>query len=167
VTAVAAAAAVAVAAQGASGASASTRHVLAGNTAPYAKSANDAGAVSGGKPVEFTVYLGWRDRASLQALVNAVSDPRSPSYAHYLTPAQFRARFSPTSSQVESVKAFLRGNGLKVGAVPANHHFVRASGTVAAAEKAFGVSIRYYRLKGRKVQAPSSSPSVPHRWLRS
>ena len=58
---------------------------------------------------------GWRNAADLKAFDAAVSDPSSPSYAHYLSPAQFRDRFSPTAGDVAAVKGFLRQAGFNVG----------------------------------------------------
>ncbi len=42
-------------------------------------------------PLPLTVTLKPRDPAALAAEVQAVSDPGSPEYHHFLTPAQFDA----------------------------------------------------------------------------
>ena len=45
-----------------------------------------------GKSIKARVYLSPRNEAALDAAVAAVSTPGSPSYRHYITPAQFRAQ---------------------------------------------------------------------------
>jgi subtilase family serine protease len=118
-------------------------------------------AAGSSERVDLDVVLGFRDPAGLSALAASVSDPRSASYQHYLTPAQFHARFSQPDSTVQRVASWLRSTGLRVGATPANHLFVRASGTVAQAEAAFGTSLNYYRVGTRSVRGPASDPTVP------
>ena len=111
--------------------------------------------------VDLAVVLGFRDQAGLDALTAAVSDPRSPSYGRYLTPAQFHARFAPAQSDVNAVASWLRSRGLHVTSMPANHLLVFASGTVAQAEAAFGTTINYYRVGTRTMRGPAASPAVP------
>ena len=111
--------------------------------------------------VRFAVVLGWNDAAGVARLAAAVSDPTSASYGHYLTPAQFHARFSQSDSAVNAVTSWLRGKGFRVGAVPANHLYVSASGTVAQAERAFGTTLNVYRVGRRMMRAPASAPMVP------
>jgi subtilase family serine protease len=111
--------------------------------------------------VDFGVVLSFRDQAGLDALTAAVSNPRSPSYGRYLTPAQFHARFAPSASELASVTSWLRSHGLRVTGVPANHLLVYASGTVAQAEAAFGTTLNDYRLGNRTMRAPAASPAVP------
>jgi subtilase family serine protease len=111
--------------------------------------------------VDLAVVLGFRDQAGLDALTAAVSNPRSPSYGRFLTPAQFHARFSPAASDVDAVTSWLRSRGLRVTSVPANHLLVFASGTVAQAEAAFGTPLNDYRVGTRTMRAPATSPAVP------
>jgi subtilase family serine protease len=111
--------------------------------------------------VRFAVVLGWNDAAGVARLAAAVSDPNSASYGHYLTPAQFHARFAQSDSAVNAVTSWLRGEGLRVGAVPANHLYVSASGTVAQVERAFGTTLNVYRVGRHLLRAPASAPMVP------
>ena len=81
----------AVAVNGASGASA--RRVFRGSVPPYATASAKVRPAKGA--VHFDVSLPWRNSRELDQVDQAVSDPASPSYGHYLSPAAFRARFSP------------------------------------------------------------------------
>lgn len=60
-----------------------------------------------------------------------VSDPDSPTYGHYLTPAQFGARFGANKSDYEGLRKWAKANGLKVGARTSSRTTVSLSGTAA------------------------------------
>jgi subtilase family serine protease len=62
-----------------------------------------------------TVALAPRHPAQLTAFAQAVSTPGSASYGHYLTPAQFGARFGATPARMAAVRAALRAHGLRPG----------------------------------------------------
>ena len=102
--------------------------------------------------------------AGLRAAVTAVSTPGSAAYRHFLTPAQYRARFEPTAAAVASVSAWLRSAGLRITGVEASHRYVSASGSVAAAERAFGRKLNVYRHAGKLVRAPSGTPASRRPW---
>jgi hypothetical protein len=72
------------------------RSKLNGNRPAWAKSAQRTGDVGSNQQIDVAVYLKWRNAAELDSLVAAVSNPRSAEYRQYLSPAEFRARFSPT-----------------------------------------------------------------------
>src|SRR5215469_10289019 len=112
----------------------SSRATVAGSAPPWATSANFKSTEPGADAIGFRVYLNWTDPAAAEALALAVSDPASPSYGQFLTPAQFRQRFAPDQQTVGAVTAWLRDQGFSVDYVPANNHYIEAEGTVAQAE---------------------------------
>jgi subtilase family serine protease len=140
---------------------ASGRTTLPGSFPAWANSKNYAGPASASGDVGFRVYLGWNDPSGVLALAKAVSDPGSTSYGHYLTPAQFRARFAPSQAQVGEVQSWLRSAGFSVEYTPQNNHYVSAEGTVAQAAAAFGTSFGMYKVSGLTVRSPSSAISIP------
>lgn len=140
---------------------ASSRTVLHGSAPAWANAKNYAGPSSASDMVGFRVYLGWTNEAAVQALAQAVSDPRSPSYRQYLTPAQFRQQFAPSQAQVGAVQSWLRSQGFSVEYTPQNNHYVSAEGTIAQAAAAFGVSFGMYHVDGLTVRSPSSDLSIP------
>ena len=134
--------------------------VLKGSAPAWAARAVRPAKASG--HVNVRVYLAPRGGiAALRAAVTAASTPGSATYGHYLKPAQYRARFEPTAAAVSSVSAWLRSAGLRVTAVEASHRYISASGSVAAAERAFGAKLNVYRHGGRLVRAPSSNARIP------
>ncbi|MFL5767893.1 MAG: protease pro-enzyme activation domain-containing protein [Actinomycetota bacterium] len=111
--------------------------------------------------ITFSVFLGLRDAAAAERLAYAVSDPADPAYRRFLSPERFRERFSPPVTAVDAVESWLRSNGFSVGAVPENRTFVEASGTVAQAERAFGVALNEYRVGRSVLRAPAGAAEIP------
>jgi subtilase family serine protease len=140
-------------------AASSDRAVLHGSAPAWANSHNVAGTADPASSVGFRVYLGWKNGA--EAFARSVSDPRSASYGHYLSPAQFHQQFAPSQAQVGAVQSWLRQQGFTIDYTPANNHYVAAEGTVAQAQAAFGTTLRLYRTAGRTVRSPDSDVSVP------
>ena len=134
---------------------------LPGSAPAWANATNYAGAADPSGSVGFRVYLGWKDPGAAEALAKAVSDPNSPSYGQYLSPAQFRQQFAPDQAQVGAVQSWLRGQGFSVNYTPANNHYVSAEGTVAQAQAAFGRAFGTYKVHGKTVRSPTGDVSIP------
>jgi subtilase family serine protease len=139
----------------------STRSTLKGSKPSWAKSANLVSAAATSNQLGFRVYLGWNNAAGAEALARAVSDPRSSSYRHYLTPAQFRQQFAPTANQVAQVQSWLKSQGFSLVYTPKNNHYVSAQGTIAQAQAAFGTGFGTYNVNGLKLRSPSADVSIP------
>src|ERR1700760_3767182 len=71
---------------------------VAGSTRMGDRAANDT--------MSFAVSLKLHDEAGLHQFLNQVSDHTSPLYHHYLTPAQFTAKYGPTKQDVATVTNF-------------------------------------------------------------
>ena len=147
---------------GGAGAAPSPTAKLAGSVPSWATSANFKSSASSSAYVGFRVYLNWRDAAAATALAKAVSDPASPSYGKYLTPAQFRKQFAPSQSQVQAVQAWLKSQGFAVDYTPTNNHYVAAEGTVAQAAAAFGTTFGMYKVNGKLVRSPLTEIGRAH-----
>jgi len=148
------------AAAGASAATSSDRMPVA-NAQPALGGTAASSAVPSTEKIAVRVFLALRNQSGLEAAVKAVSDPSSADYAHYITPAQFGARYAPTAATISAISTFLTQQGLKVTAVPNNRQYVEAVGTAAQAEKAFATNLRTYRLQGKEVRAAATTPSLP------
>jgi subtilase family serine protease len=146
---------------GAGAANGSGKSTLAGSAPSWAKNRNYVGAADPNGSVGFRVYLGWRNEAGAEALAQAVSDPKSPSYGKYLSAASFRQQFAPTQAQVGAVQSWLRSQGFTVDYTPQNNHYVEAEGTVAQAQSAFGTTFGMYKVEGETVRSPSADVSIP------
>ena len=140
---------------------AASRTTLAGSAPTWANSRTYVRAADPSASVGFRVYLAWQKDDAARALARAVSTPGSGSFGRYLTPVQFRTRFAPSGSQVESVRSWLRGQGFSVVYTPANNHYVATEGTVAQAQSAFGVGFGVYSVRGKTVRSPRADISIP------
>lgn len=134
---------------------------LHGSAPAWANSRNFAGAADPNASVGFRVYLGLNNPDAAEALARAVSDPQSPAYGKYLSPAQFRKQFAPSQGQVGAVQSWLRSQGFSVIYTPLNNRYVAAEGTVAQAEAAFVTQFGMYSVNGKNVRSPSGDISIP------
>jgi subtilase family serine protease len=139
----------------------SGRATMSGQVPAWAKVANFKSATAGTERLGFRVYLGWSDPAGAAAFATAVSNPKSASYGKYLSPAQFRQRYSRSKAQVQAVQTWLRGQGFTVDYTPSNRLYVAAEGTVAQAAAAFNVSFGNYRVDGLTLRSPRGAISIP------
>jgi subtilase family serine protease len=142
-------------------ASPSGRAALTGSVPPWATSANFKQAADTTANVGFRVYLGWMNPQGAAAIAQAVSDPHSASYGHYLTPAQFRQQFAPSQASVGAVSSWLRSQGFTIDYTPQNNHYVAAEGTLAQAAAAFGTSFGLYAYQGDVLLSPASDLTIP------
>lgn len=141
---------------------AGSRVTLAGTRPGWAARAVKVGAPASASSIDVQVYLTPRGGvAALQAAVAAVSTPGSPRYRQYITPAQYRAQYGADASTISSVKAWLASAGMKVTGTGPGSRYVGATGTVAAAEKAFGVTLAIYKHDGRVDRAPTGEATIP------
>lgn len=132
---------------------------LAGSRPAWATAKALGGKTAGSSHMGFRVYLGWRSDPS--SLIRAVTTPGSPQYRHFLTAAQFRSEFAPTSASVQTVQQWLTSAGFSVDYTSANHLYVAADGSVAQVDAAFHTTIGSYTVQGKTLRAPETTPSVP------
>jgi subtilase family serine protease len=119
----------------------------------------DQGPLDANATIRLSVDLAGRNPGAVGAYAAAVSDPNSPDFGKFLTPAQFHARFGPTPAQRAAVTAWLHGAGLTITADDA--HSVSATGTSAAAERAVGTRLDRFATAGQVYRAPVTDIKVP------
>lgn len=141
---------------------------LGGTPYPTARTpqAVDAGALSVTQgAITVTVALKLRDAQGANALLQSMYTPGNTNFGRFLTPDEFRDRFAPTDAQFSKVRASLVAFGLAVDR--ATSTTMRVTGTPAAIEQAFKVSLRKKQVAGEGSAAPyvfrepSSAPSIP------
>ena len=116
-------------------------------------------ALAAGSRVRLSVFVG-RDQAGLAAAAAAISDPASPGYGHYLSPAQVQARFGATAAQQTAVRGWLSRSGLTV--THDDGFVITAMGTAARAEAALQTGLALsLRAGGAGQVVPSRALSVP------
>jgi subtilase family serine protease len=134
---------------------------LSGSTPAWANAAHRLGATPGSTPVDFRVYLNWRGGDAAANYAMAAATKGSAMHGHFLTPAQFRAKFAPTQSDTNAVKSWLRSQGFQVAYTPSNRKYVEATGTVRQASKSFSTSFSQYSVHGKHLRSNSTALRVP------
>jgi subtilase family serine protease len=127
----------------------------------WATAGNRVAATPSGSRIGFSVYLKMRNRAGAEAVAATVSDPRSRSYHHYLSPAQVRAQYAATDATVQAVRRWLSSAGFAVGATASNNAYVQAAGTTAQIQRAFSVHLNTYSVRGHKRRAVDADLRIP------
>jgi subtilase family serine protease len=90
-----------------------------------------------------------------QELAN-IYDPASSSFHHFLSPNEFRAKYSPTQAQIDEIKSSLASQGIVVTSVNDNRTLVSSSASVGAINSAFHTEIHSYKNQaGATFHAPA------------
>jgi subtilase family serine protease len=112
--------------------------------------------------MQLDLVLPLSDPAGLRAFLKAVNDPSSPSYRHYVTPAEFTARFGPTQAQYDAVLNFAKENGFAVTGGTRDGMDVQVTGSVMSIENAFHISMAMYQhpREDRTFYAPDREPTL-------
>jgi subtilase family serine protease len=130
-------------------------------SSPIATPSSVVSATPPSTTIEFSVGLQLSDPAGALALSEAVADPTSAGYRHFLTPAQWEKRFSPTSASVNAVTSWLQSQGITVEEVTPDRMTVQASASASAIEHAFGTSLNEYRHLKKLVRLSATPLKVP------
>ena len=134
---------------------------LPNNVSPAISHSAKIGELVANKSMSVAVSLKLRDEAGLRTFLSEVSNPRSPEYRHFLTPAQFTAKYGPTRAEITEVTSFLAAHGLTVKPVRANSQVVDATGTAGQLEQTFATRLGVYEQAGKTFYANETAPVVP------
>ncbi|HEY5394432.1 MAG TPA: S53 family peptidase [Trebonia sp.] len=113
-----------------------------------------------------SVYLANRNTAALTKFAQEVSTPGTAQYQHYLTAAQAKSLYAPTTAEANAVESWATSNGLQVGTVTTGFGAsIQVTGTASTIASAFGVKFGSYQVgagkKAHRFWAPEQSASVP------
>ena len=98
---------------------------------------------------------------ALESLLAAQQDPKSPQYHHWLTPAEFGARFGASDATFAALSQWLDSNGFRVDQPAASRSRLRFHGTKAQVEAAFHTQIHLFDVGGAKHFANVTDPQFP------
>lgn len=124
-----------------------------GDAAPTALSAQAVGRPTATQVVPFIVHLPLRNQAELEQVVELQGTPGTQAYHHWLTPAQFRARYGATPAQLATAAKVLRSAGVTVDRI--SSQFVTAHAPVAVVERTFGAQMATFRGRQGKMHIGS------------
>jgi hypothetical protein len=146
----------------ASASAARTRRI--GSAPQLVSGSRVVGSLAGAEKLKVDVTLAPRNPAALAAYATAVATPGSSVYHHYLTVAQFAARFGPTKAHIAAVESELRTAGLHPGSITRNDLSIPITATAGKLGHAFSTRFDSVRLKGgRRAFANTSAPQFSTR----
>jgi kumamolisin len=124
--------------------------------------AKAVGHFEGDQILQLDLVLPVSDPVGLDTLVKEVSDPNSPLYRQYITPAEFTARFGPSEADYQLVVRFAKENGFTVVGGSRDRMEVQVKGSVSTIESAFHVRLGMYQhpTESRTFYAPDREPTV-------
>jgi len=130
---------------------------------PLAIEANAAGQVEGSRELRRMLLALSNDaqEEELKRLLDEQQNRSSPNYHHWLTPAEFGARFGAADADVQKARGWLEGAGFTVERVAASKRWVEFSGTAAQVENAFHTVMQYYRVGGKTYLANATDLGIP------
>lgn len=118
-------------------------------------------ALDSAKVLHVAVSLNLHNVDQLQTFNKSVNTRGSANYHHFLTPDQFKAAYSPTDAEVQSVVKHLQQSGFTNITVSPNNTLVFADGNAAAVGTAFNASMKSYTENGKLRFANDSDAMVP------
>jgi subtilase family serine protease len=136
-----------------------TRHVREATINGQAK---QIGRLPAAQIMQLDVVLPMRDRDGLHAFLADLYSSTVPNYRHFLTPAEFTARFGPTQEHYDAVVKYVQEHGLAVVGGSRDSMEVQVKGPVSAIEAAFHVNLLAYQhpTENRVFYAPDREPTV-------
>ena len=117
--------------------------LCAENSSPNAVHVQTIGAADPNAMTHFNVYLPLTHSDALEQLLREQTDPTSASYHQWLTPAQFKAQFGPSRSDIAKVTAALLAAGFTITAE--HTQSLEVEGPVLAVERTFATHLMQVR----------------------
>ncbi len=133
---------------------------VSNNTPKFVATTRSIGSVDPSTVIDVSIWLKPHNKPGLDALVEQLYNPDSAKYRHWLTKAQFAAEFAPSAAEANTVKSFFTANQMTVSKVGPDNFYVRATGTVAAVNRAFHVTLNNYTLNGKTIRANAEDPQI-------
>jgi subtilase family serine protease len=155
------ASAVAVAAASSASAAALQTRVVPGVVAQHGVVL--VGEVAPSTHLRLQVVIPMRNLAGLRSLLDGqIYNPNSVLFHHYLSVAEFTARFGPAQSDYDAAIKFFNANGLGVTHVNANRYMFQIEGSASDVERVLNVKLNLYRhpTENRNFMAPDREPAL-------
>jgi subtilase family serine protease len=136
--------------------------LTASAAAPLPNGSVRLGALPAARKLTVDVTLKLGHEAGLDALVNGLANPKSPYFDDFVGKDQFGPEFGLSLTAIAQVSSTLSTLGLDPGPVDPDRLYIPVTGTAAAFDRAFGITLVNYRLSdGRVAYANSAAPKVP------
>ncbi len=128
---------------------------------PALVNATAQGLLPDSTPIHVNVGLLIQNRDALAAYTKHIATPGDALYGQELEPADFAARYAPSSSQVQNVVSYLSSAGFRNIQIEANNLMISADGTALSVRQAFNTQLGAFLVKGASVYANLDAAQVP------
>jgi kumamolisin len=119
-------------------------------------------AADDAQTVQFVLTLGLRNQDQLQQELKDMYDRSSPHYHHFLSSADFIAKYAPSKDNYAALENYATKHGLKVVGEHASRTMVKVEGSAAAIRDLFKSSMYWRQDKqGKQYLASDLEPTVP------
>jgi len=113
------------------------------------------------KRVRVVIGLEHPNLAQEKQFLRDLGNKNSPNFQHFLTAAQWNARFAPSAAAEQSVVDWANAAGLTVSHRYSNRLLVDVDASVANIEAALGVTINDYKVGTRMAYSNDRAPVLP------
>ena len=110
------------------------------------------------------IIFNFSKQASLNSLLNNLSNPASSQFQHYLTASQFNSLYDPAESTYSSSISYFSQHGLHISEEFPNRLVLALTGSAKNFSSAFHTNITGYNSGAVPIFAPNASPMLPA-WL--
>jgi kumamolisin len=132
---------------------------------PDAADLGTTATIAADEQISVTVSLQLSNSAQLEPLLESMYTQGSPQFHRFLSTPEFQQRFAPSAATIAAVTQHLEAAGLSVTRSATAH--LRASGSPAAIERAFGVQLHSFQVAASadapayRYHAPLGEPQLP------
>jgi subtilase family serine protease len=132
---------------------------LISTSAFAAEKATLQGRTASTQTVAFDIFLPLQNRDQVEPLLADLHNSASPNYQHWLTPAQFQARFGATDAQVAAIVAELAAQHLT--ATRTSAYGIHVTGSATDIERTFKTVLQNATFASGKSTVVATAPITP------
>ena len=131
------------------------------------KDAQVVGRLAPATKLHLSLSLAVPNKAAFESYADQVSNPRSPFYHRFMSPAQIGERFGPSQNTVNAAVKYLTSKGMKITLVTDNRMTILFDGRADKVETAFSTKLNRYANANRTDGGPAkfvsfaTTPSLP------
>jgi subtilase family serine protease len=137
---------------------------LVGNTRPEARFTNDRGALPDDfrlDHLQLQLKRAPQTEAALDRALDAMHDPASPSFHHWLTAEEFGQTYGPAAADIAATTAWLASHGFTIDGVAEGRMVIEFSGTAGQLREAFHTEMHRLSVRGVPHIANMTNPRIP------
>ncbi len=137
---------------------------LPGSVSPRVQAGRDLGQLNAGAPIAgITLWFQptAKQKAQLDALIQAQQTPGSPLYHAWLTPEEYASRFGLSDADLARVENWLESQGFNIDRVSNSRTSITFSGTAGQVASAFQTELHRYQVGAETHFANATNLAIP------